>query len=80
MRGRKKNGKNVSIRVSGQRVQLVSRLQARSAPAGKYLVPGASHKRAMKGGHGFVPGDLWRPVPLPGAKGLKTTVINMGAN
>jgi len=25
-------------------------------------------------------GDLWRPVPLPGAKGLKTTVINMGAN
>jgi len=27
-----------------------------------------------------VSGDLWRPVPLPGAKGLKTTVINMGAN
>jgi len=32
------------------------------------------------GDDGVVPGDLWRPVPLPGAIGLKTTVINMGAN
>lgn len=50
-----KNGKNVSIRVSGQQVQLVSLVQARSAPAGKYLVPGASHKRAMKGGMSLCP-------------------------
>jgi len=70
---------NLSIRVSGQRGQLVSRLAQRT---GWKSCPGA--RRTMghygMGDDGVALGDLWRPVPLPGAKGLKTTVINMGAN